>query len=198
MDGFVAYQIHNALKLHFTSESYDFFKYGGKLKNSTVQTFEGRNDKFFFHKLARKHPDEQDLKFFLAANFFNRKVSWVRELMTEESDSVYMESKRIKESLDYTMKQDLEWMLNMRPDFKSFLRVTDGEYPPLLMDMNQKYVHTETVIGLNAVIGFFPVWSSKISDTILFPTLKLKMERYAPFLEINVKNVLDLLKSRLT
>jgi hypothetical protein len=198
MDAFTAYQLHNGIKLHFTSESYDFFKYGGKLKNCTIQTFEGRNDKLFFHKLARKYPDEQNLKFFLASNFFGRKVSWVRELLTVDSEACYMESRRIKESLDYTMKQDLDWILQKHPDFKSALRVSDGELPYLLESMNHRDIHPETVIGLNVVIGFLPVWSSKIHDTIIYPHTRFKLERYAPFLEINVRNVLELLKSRLT
>jgi hypothetical protein len=52
--GFAAYALWNALKLHFTSESYDYFKYKGKMKISD-ESFLKRRDRFFFAKLERKY-----------------------------------------------------------------------------------------------------------------------------------------------
>lgn len=196
MDGYTAYQLYQALKLHFSSPTYDYFKYHGHIKG-TVEHFERRNDRYFFHKLARQYPDQQDLIFFFASNFFRRKVNWVRELMTEEGKSTYMEAKRIKECWGYSLTQDIEKILENYPDFKSALKVTEGEYPPLLVGMNQGDIQAETVIALNLVIGFLPVWSKKISDTILFPATKMKLDRYAPFLTINPKSVLNILKTKI-
>ena len=39
--GFAAFALYNALKLHFTSKSYDYFKYNGKT-NVTKTTFTER------------------------------------------------------------------------------------------------------------------------------------------------------------
>ena len=47
--GFAAFALYNALKLHFTSDSYDFIKYHGKTNVST-QTFMKRKDKYSFYK----------------------------------------------------------------------------------------------------------------------------------------------------
>ena len=47
--GFAAFALYNALKLHFTSDSYDYFKYHGKT-NVSKQTFTTRKDKYQFYK----------------------------------------------------------------------------------------------------------------------------------------------------
>ena len=54
MTDFEAYRQFLALKLHFTSEHYDYFKYNGK-HNATMASFEKRTDKRFFKKLVRKN-----------------------------------------------------------------------------------------------------------------------------------------------
>ena len=51
--GFAAFAMFHALKLHFTSDSYDYFKYNGKT-NVTKTTFSTRKDKYTFYKLSRK------------------------------------------------------------------------------------------------------------------------------------------------
>ena len=57
--GFAAYALWNALKLHFTSDSYDYFKYNGKTSIS-VTSFENRKDKYHFYKLSRKFTNKDD------------------------------------------------------------------------------------------------------------------------------------------
>ncbi len=44
MTGYETFALYNSLKLHFSKESFDFFKYGGKSKIS-VNAFENRKDK---------------------------------------------------------------------------------------------------------------------------------------------------------
>ena len=56
--GFAAFALYNALKLHFTSESYDYFKYNGKT-NVSPQSFMTRKDKYQFYKLSRKYNPEE-------------------------------------------------------------------------------------------------------------------------------------------
>ena len=58
MNGYDLYCTYQAIKLHFTSENYNFFHYDGKTKVS-VEAFQKRRDKFLFHRLARKYRDEE-------------------------------------------------------------------------------------------------------------------------------------------
>ena len=51
MTGYETFALYNSLKLHFTKDSFDFFKYGGKSRIS-VNAFENRKDKWFFYKIS--------------------------------------------------------------------------------------------------------------------------------------------------
>ena len=64
--GFSAFAMFNALKIHFTSDSYDYFRYHGK-SNVTADGFSNRKDKYSFYKLSRKYRLE-DLKNFYVAD----------------------------------------------------------------------------------------------------------------------------------
>ena len=53
ISGYEAFGLYESLKIHFSKDSYDFFKYNGKT-NVTVTAFENRRDKYHFYKLSRK------------------------------------------------------------------------------------------------------------------------------------------------
>ncbi len=48
ISGYEAFGLYQALKLHFTTDSYDYFKYGGKT-NISVTEFENRKDNYHFY-----------------------------------------------------------------------------------------------------------------------------------------------------
>ena len=50
--GYNAYKTYVALKNHFKSDSYDYFKYKGKARVKE-ETFLKRKDKFFFEKIRK-------------------------------------------------------------------------------------------------------------------------------------------------
>ena len=59
MTGYEAFGLYESLKLHFSKDSYDFFKYNGKT-NISVTSFENRKDKYHFYKLSRKYTNKDD------------------------------------------------------------------------------------------------------------------------------------------
>ena len=76
--GFSAFAMFNALKIHFTSDSYDYFRYHGK-SNVTADNFSNRKDKYSFYKLSRKYRLE-DLKNFYVANLLEKDVNWIGDI----------------------------------------------------------------------------------------------------------------------
>jgi hypothetical protein len=52
-------------------------------------------------------------------------------------------------------------------------------------------------VVLNNLIHFLPTWGKLITDTIVFPAVKLRYERYAPFLEINLNKFRGSLRTQL-
>lgn len=104
MNGFKAYRYYLALRLHFTTESYNVFKSNGNIKVS-VDTFKSRNDSYLFEKLARKYPTDKELIQYMVANF----AYGNNNLLYDESisQSNYIQWIKIKESITKTFTDDL-------------------------------------------------------------------------------------------
>ena len=69
MTGFEVYKMYLALKNHFTTDTYDYVKYRGKV-NASEKAFEERRDRYFFKKLATKYDGSEVLNYFVA-NFMH-------------------------------------------------------------------------------------------------------------------------------
>ena len=67
--GFDVYKTYLAVKLHFTTDTYDYYKYGGKV-NTKLDTFTKRKDRYFFHKLSTRYAEDNILDFFVS-NFLS-------------------------------------------------------------------------------------------------------------------------------
>jgi len=179
MTGYEAFTIYNALKLHFTSESYDYFKYRGKSR-TTIDSFEKRKDKYYFYKLSRQQ-NEEDYIQFLVSNFLENPNLWVGELVQEESIARYKKRMAVIQSLSYQFKNDCEKLRSSVDDANQLFQ-TKGDYPILLVSSLQKVTEIETLCILNSLIGFFPLWKKKITDTIQWPNFHLKCLKYTPFI----------------
>jgi len=68
VDGYKAWKLYMAVKLHFTTQKYNVFNNRGHVKGAR-DTFYNRNDRFIFERLARKFPTERDLIQYFVANF---------------------------------------------------------------------------------------------------------------------------------
>jgi hypothetical protein len=184
MTGYEAFESYQALKLHFTSDSYDYFKYNGKT-NVSVTAFENRKDKYHFYKLSRKFTNREELISFIVANFVEDEASWVGSLLQEEADIAYRKRQKIIQSLSYTFENDCKSLFADCESPNDVLK-TNGDYPILLTKTLRKEIQIETLCMLNELLGFFPMWDKKITDTIRWPTFRKKCEKYASFLPKDV------------
>lgn len=180
MEAYEAYKTYVALKNHFSSKTYDFFKYGGRTKASRA-TFEKRSDRYFFHKLAKR----KDVVDYLVANFvYSDRSSWVGDLVNnEQSDKRYLKLLKIRESLSYTFSQDLE---KLDPDFDSNFQVIEGQHPPILKKYLQGEINIETLIILDDLVSYMKKWNRRIDDTIIWPQVYLLCKKYKPFINYEV------------
>jgi hypothetical protein len=191
--GYEAFGIYQALKLHFTQESYDYFKYNGKT-NITLSSFENRKDKWHFTKLSKKFSNKDDLVMFLVSNFLNDSNAWIGSLLQEEADDSYKKRLKIIQSLSYTFENDCKVLFEDIKDGNSLLIVQNGDHPILLKKTLQKAIEIETFCILAKILGFLPMWKKKISDTIIWPDFYLKMTKYTCFLPQDVVKYKLLLK----
>ncbi len=179
ISGYEAFGLYQALKLHFTTDSYDYFKYNGKT-NVTVTAFENRKDKYHFYKLSRKYKEDEYINF-LVANFILNDKTWAGDLLKDEAEANYLRRMKYMQSMSYSFDNDCSLIFEDLNDPNEVLKVEDGEYPVLLMMAFRKEIQPETLVILNALLNFFPVWERQISDTIRWPDYRMKMLKYTAF-----------------
>jgi len=174
-----AYIKYLALKKHFTTDGYDYFKYNGKVRAS-FDAFNTRNDAYFFTKLA-KHEDYQNL---MIANMLIKPNIWIRELLDEEANYRYNEWRKKVESLTYTFKSELKLL---HEDYQQNFISRDGQHPHVMTLYNQKKISLETFTILAHSANIFDYWSEKIVDKIISRDIIRLSRKYKPFLDYDEK-----------
>ena len=197
--GFAAYALWNALKLHFTSESYDYFKYNGKT-NVSKQTFTTNKSKYQFYKLSRKY-DLDELKNFYVANFIQGKGDWVGDLL-QDGDENYTKWQKTQQSLTYTFENDIMYMFDS-VDGAEFWHIDDyfkpinGGWPMLITKMMHDKISLETVCILVDIFGCMPKWEKQITEDIIWPTHRRIVKKYTPFIQYDKEKFTKFLKEKI-
>lgn len=176
MSAFECYKEYLALKNHFTKPSYDYFKYNGK-SNAKVDSFNSRKDRLWFQKLA-KHPDVHN---FLVANFAKNEKAWIKELAySEDAEKTYKDWLKRNQSLSYQFKKDLKEIM---PSFDANFMVFKNLHPYLLRSYLGGTVSLETMCILLDLTGAKKHWDSKMEYDPIYQEVKMKIEKYTPFIK---------------
>lgn len=186
--GYEAFCMFQALKLHFTNEAYDYFKYNGKSRTS-VNAFESRKDKYFFYKLSRKLSNHDDLMFYVVANLVAEEIPeqlWIGNLLTEEAESKFLDRQKNIQNRSYIFENECANIFSGVDDPNEILRIEDGQHPILLKHFLRNEISIETICTLNQILNFIPMWKNKINDTVLWPKQYLKVVKYTAFLPQDV------------
>jgi hypothetical protein len=178
-ESFNAYVKYLALKRHFTTDSYDYFKYNGKVRAS-IDSYRSRNDSFFFLKLARK----DDYENIILANMIEKPDIWIRDILEEEGQNRYLNWKKRMDSLGYIFKSDINIMLD---EYEDNFVVRDGQHPHIMTMMLQKKISLETFTIMTHIANIFPYWEQKIVDKIVSRDIMKKSRKYKPFLDLDWK-----------
>lgn len=179
---FKTYCLYLALKSHFHTKYYDYFKYGGKVR-ADFDSFEKRNDKYYFTKLS-KH---KDIHSFLLANLieFN---GWVGELLAEEYEQKYFDWKKRRESISYIFKNELD---KLDPNFDNNFTVDDS-HPLLLKLYLSNSISLETLTILVDLTHCEIRWDKHLKDDLVWDDLRNKIIKYKPFMNYDkdkMKNI---------
>jgi hypothetical protein len=193
--GFEAYRMYSALKLHFTSDTYDYFKYNGKT-NVSKQTFTTNKSKYQFYKLSRKYVLD-DLRNFYVANFISGNANWVGDMLTPDGDANYTKWQKTQQSLTYIFENDIMYLFDKYKPAEMFKM--SGNYPNLLNELMSGNIQIETVAYMNMIMGFLPVWKKEIQEDIIWPNWETKLRKYQPFIfdQDRIQKFEDILKERI-
>lgn len=193
--GYATFALYHTLHLHFTSKSYDYFKYHGKC-NIGKDAFLNRRDKYIFYAISRKY-NLQEAKDFFVSNLFEQPKRWIGELNTSEADEVYLKWKKLQQSLTYTFEQDIIHLFDSVEKPTDIVTVKDGQEPILLKQVYYGNVKPETLIILNHYIKFMDMWLGKIEDDVVFPEFANKLKKYQPFLSFDSEKIKKILSGKI-
>ena len=187
-DSFNAYVKFLALKKHFTTDNYDYFKYNGKVREN-YETFMSRNDAYSFAKLAKK----DDVQGLILSNLLINKNIWVRDLLDSEGEARYMNWRKKIESLGYVFKSELA---HLNDEYKRNFISVDGQHPHVMTLLLQKKISLETFTILAFMANIFSYWSEKIVDKHVSFDIIDKSRKYKPFLEFDTNRFKTIVKER--
>ena len=185
VSAFEAYQNYHALKLHFTTKSYDYFKYNGKTKVS-YPAFKRSNLEYTFKHLGA----HSDLTHFIVANLIDRDPDlWAKDLLTgSEADDSYNKWLKRDQSLTYCFKSDLD-LLDPQKDY-----FTCKNGKPALYEMYLAgEVSIDTMVMINSLIKYMSKWSKWLAVDPLWQREELKLTKYEPFRKFDRAKIKDML-----
>lgn len=190
MSAYDAFTMYCALKAHFNQRTYDYFKFGGKMKNINPTTLEDRGDWKFFERLAR----HEDPFGYTVANLVHNRAWYVGE-MGPDSDDIYVQWKRRRHSLEYLFTTQLKYFDPVK--FKSYFEVKKGAHPEVFYMYMRKEIDLESLVVLSACLCTYSYWNSSLGSDLIWEEIGLLIRKYRPFLEFDKKHYRKLIKEYL-
>jgi hypothetical protein len=181
MTPYECYVDYLALKRHFTTDSYDYFKYNGKV-SAKRDAFEKRKDKFFFEKLS-KHRDPHGV---ILANLLKSKDVWIKELVSDKAQENYNLWIKKTQSITRLVESEL-WLLD--DNFDSNFKVVSGNHPPLLKLFLSDKLSLESLIILTTISGCIPHWCKNMKDDFIWDDVNKYIIKTKPFIHYDVEKI---------
>jgi hypothetical protein len=178
MTEFEAYIQFLALKLHFTSEHYDYFKYNGK-HNASLASFEKRTDKRFFKRLAKRNINIVE---YYVANLIDGK-EWVSQF----EDRVWTEWLSRNQSIEYNFVNDAEKLLTNAQYFDIIFNSDKGNHPKLIKAYLGKKITLETLVILEKVLQYRKEFDKDITEKFIWPKVSKLIGKYEPFMQVSAR-----------
>ena len=188
-----------ALKQHFTSQKYDYFKYNGKIRMSP-DSVQYKRDKWNYVKLAKNYGD--NLQDFIVSNMVTDKpATWSGNLISDDAHQTYIEWKKRKESFSYTFSEECDTLVDFLDQkdmtFDDLFASPGGQHPTFLKLYYQEYISLETLLAFAAIVKFMPKWDRECDD-FLWKQTSIKMRKYRPFVVMDKPKLKKILQEKFT
>lgn len=181
-NGLNAYKTYVALRLHFTKEDYDYFRFGGTTKAS-MESYKKRKDAIFFEMIG-KHPDPVN---FMAYGFSTFDKVFPKEIATATKYKTnYLKMKTQVESMSYHLESELSHF-DLRLGDLIDIDNKHFTHPPLITFYLQEKISLISLIALDKTFDL--VTDYNIKDPLVWPRVARKIKKLSPFIDVNRKKV---------
>ena len=173
------YGLLTAIRVHYLSDSYDFFKYNGECRAiCKYEIFSKRKDKYSFLKLGRVY-NQQDMIYFLGVNLYENSNFSVHDMFYDEQNVRYKEWK--SRQTDAARKHNLKEFL--KNDIKQIITVQENKLPVLFEMMLGGQIHHDTVVLLDTSLKFTNEWLKAYpGDPVVIPLIT-KFNKFKRFVQ---------------
>ncbi len=193
-----------AMKLHFTTEKFDYFQAGGKT-NAKETTYQERNDFWFFETLAKKYTAQEIQELLLASFVLSEETTrvWIGDIKSTGLDR-YLVWKAQMDSLSYNFGQDIDTMVHCLEQgeytfatlFGATLSESERRPPGALRLLCKGRILQISFLICDQALDFIPHWDKYLIDP-LWESISFKIKKYKPFLSIPVNKFSKIIYNKL-
>lgn len=189
MDAYEVYRLYMAIKLHFTTETYDLRVTKGALRDCS-KSFAKRKDIMAFRKLAQKY-SKKEIVNFLVANFV--RGNKYGGIFDREAEEAYQDWINRRQKLGYVFSQDLITIFNeTNSDDDNPLVSKDGSHPIILRLYLGKKISLETLIILDKLFNIKYSNDALLENDFIWKEVSLLIEKYSMFVKVDTDKFLQL------
>lgn len=154
MNAYEVYKLDQALRLHFTTKNYDFFKYGGKTRvNETHFNRMSDGQLYTYQNIASmKEP-----KSYLVGNYIFNREKFIRSF----NNDAYLRYRKYNISGIYTFKEDLGAL--KKPFGTNFTVENQDEIPEIIKLYMQEKISLYTLCATRKLMD----WTAKLPSNML-------------------------------
>lgn len=182
-NGLNAYKTYVALRLHFTKDNYDYFRFGGST-NASLESYQKRKDAIFFEMIG-KHPDPVN---FIAFSFASFDKVFAKELATNQKfKQNYEQMKAQLDSVSYQLKQISD---------ASYFATIGGKHPHIITDYLSNKISLILLCAADAALDLTKIYDQQIKDPIVWPKISTKIKKLKPFLALDGNKLREAFISR--
>lgn len=189
MEAYDVYRLYMAMKLHFTTESYDISKTKGMVKDCR-NAFMKRKDILAFRKLGEKY-SKREIIDLLVANFTRGdKYGGVFDSETEEA---YEQWKIRQQKLSYIYTQDIITILNeSEKTGEDPFTSSNGTHPVAVRLYLGGKISLETLIILDKLFEFRYINDTSLQFDFVWKDISLLIKKYRMFIRIDKEKYLKI------
>jgi len=169
--------MYRCLKNHFTTEKFDYLKYGRKVGNTKAahDRFVMMPQKYIYYTLSR-HPDPEGL---VMANLMHNPKAFVADIVGDEGQEIYIEWKARQAALIFQLEQEL----SQNDNWRKMVAMADNGLPYIISEYIAGRISPETVIIVDAFANRLDDWSKL--DHPLMKNVQLRLRKYRPFVRFD-------------
>ena len=123
--------------------------------------------------------------------------TWVGDMLDQDAAQDYALFQKSRQSISYVFESDLDKLLKDVGSAKELFLVKDSTELPLIVE---KYMNgditLETFVILDQFIDFIPKMDKKLDGHFIWENIKMKAQKYSPFVEYDRKKLATILKEK--